>query len=84
MVRLHVPDEQTAPKFVADRLEEVEEEAMEVGDPEEPEVRDIVLREYQKELANPAENHSNVLIVAPTGTGKTHVALAITKVSGSF
>lgn len=44
------------------------------------EIKDIELREYQKELADPAKNHLNVLIVAPTGTGKTHVALAITKV----
>ena len=41
---------------------------------------DISLRDYQKELAEPAIRGSNVLIVAPTGSGKTRVALKIIQV----
>lgn len=40
----------------------------------------ITLREYQKELAVPAFSGKNVLIVAPTGSGKTRVALKIIQV----
>ncbi|XP_063432540.1 antiviral innate immune response receptor RIG-I-like [Mytilus trossulus] len=35
------------------------------------------LREYQKELAEPAKDGKNCLIVAPTGCGKTHVIMDI-------
>ncbi|XP_052100654.1 antiviral innate immune response receptor RIG-I-like [Mytilus californianus] len=35
------------------------------------------LREYQKELAEPAKHGKNCLIVAPTGCGKTHVIMDI-------
>lgn len=47
-----------------------------------PEVqpRELVLREYQKELAEPANDGKNVIVSAPTGSGKTHVALRITQV----
>ena len=41
---------------------------------------DISLREYQKELAKPAIKGQNCLIVAPTGSGKTRVALKIIQV----
>ena len=40
----------------------------------------LELRPYQQELAEKAVNGKNCLIVAPTGSGKTHVALAIAKV----
>jgi len=42
--------------------------------------KDLHLRSYQQELAEKAMNGKNCLIVAPTGSGKTHVALAIAKV----
>ncbi|CAG2221217.1 unnamed protein product [Mytilus edulis] len=35
------------------------------------------LREYQRELAEPAKDGKNCLIVAPTGCGKTHVIMDI-------
>jgi len=47
--------------------------------PIEPE--ELHLRSYQQELAEKAMARKNCLIVAPTGSGKTHVALAIAKVS---
>jgi len=46
--------------------------------PVQPE--ELRLRSYQKELAEKAMSRKNCLIVAPTGCGKTHVALAIAKV----
>jgi superfamily II DNA or RNA helicase len=39
------------------------------------------LRSYQVELAGPGKAGKNSIVCAPTGSGKTHVALAITKVS---
>jgi len=41
---------------------------------------ELELRSYQLELAEKAMNGKNCVIVAPTGSGKTHVALAIAKV----
>ena len=38
------------------------------------------LRSYQRELVEPAAAEKNVVIVAPTGTGKTFVAAEIAKV----
>ena len=38
------------------------------------------LRSYQKELAAPGLQGKNCIIVAPTGSGKTHVALKIMEV----
>jgi superfamily II DNA or RNA helicase len=42
---------------------------------------ELVLRGYQKELASDGLRGDNCLIVAPTGSGKTLVGLAIAKVS---
>ncbi|CAD5118190.1 DgyrCDS6915 [Dimorphilus gyrociliatus] len=39
----------------------------------------LVLRNYQKEYAETALQGFNTLIVAPTGTGKTHIAMYIVK-----
>lgn len=38
---------------------------------------ELRLRGYQMELAKPALDHKNCIIVAPTGSGKTYVALKI-------
>lgn len=55
-------------------LEDSDEEEI-VGPKEE-----LKLRSYQLELAAPSLEGKNSVIVAPTGSGKTHVALYIIKV----
>jgi replicative superfamily II helicase len=40
---------------------------------------DLHLRDYQKELAQPAVDGHNTIICAPTNSGKTYVALEIAR-----
>uniref|UniRef100_A0A3B4YXX5 RNA helicase n=1 Tax=Stegastes partitus TaxID=144197 RepID=A0A3B4YXX5_9TELE len=44
-----------------------------------PENADIVLRDYQMDVARPALEGKNIIICLPTGSGKTRVAVYITK-----
>ncbi|XP_040912388.1 interferon-induced helicase C domain-containing protein 1 isoform X2 [Toxotes jaculatrix] len=44
-----------------------------------PENGDIVLRDYQTDVARPALEGKNIIICLPTGSGKTRVAVYITK-----
>ncbi|KAJ8255348.1 hypothetical protein GJAV_G00203850 [Gymnothorax javanicus] len=46
---------------------------------EELQDRDIVLRDYQMEVARPALEGENIIICLPTGSGKTRAAVYITK-----
>lgn len=41
--------------------------------------KEIVLRDYQAEVARPALEGKNIIICLPTGSGKTRVAVYITK-----
>uniref|UniRef100_A0A8C2QAT3 RNA helicase n=1 Tax=Cyprinus carpio TaxID=7962 RepID=A0A8C2QAT3_CYPCA len=54
-----------------------EEDLTEDDDPSG--TRDIVLRDYQMEVARPALEEKNIIICLPTGSGKTRVAVYITK-----
>ncbi|XP_062610169.1 antiviral innate immune response receptor RIG-I-like, partial [Saccostrea cucullata] len=56
-------------------LEESDDEDDDLNDPKE----ELKLRSYQMELARPSLEGKNSVIVAPTGSGKTHVALYIIK-----
>ncbi|XP_010227100.1 PREDICTED: interferon-induced helicase C domain-containing protein 1 [Tinamus guttatus] len=40
---------------------------------------ELILRDYQMEVAKPALNGENIIICLPTGSGKTRVAVYITK-----
>lgn len=44
-----------------------------------PDKANIVLRDYQKDVARPALERKNIIICLPTGSGKTRVAVYITK-----
>lgn len=56
-----------------------EEDLTEDDDPSEERKRDIVLRDYQMEVARPALEEKNIIICLPTGSGKTRVAVYITE-----
>ncbi|KAM6979182.1 interferon-induced helicase C domain-containing protein 1 isoform 2-T2 [Tautogolabrus adspersus] len=47
--------------------------------PRGPERENIVLRDYQMDVARPALEGKNIIICLPTGSGKTRVAVYITK-----
>ncbi|KAM9347722.1 interferon-induced helicase C domain-containing protein 1 isoform 2-T2 [Symphorus nematophorus] len=67
---------------------ELPPESMELSQPDgtdsvaaakSPEKADIVLRDYQMDVAKPALEGKNIIICLPTGSGKTRVAVYITK-----
>nr|XP_048726358.1 interferon-induced helicase C domain-containing protein 1 isoform X2 [Caretta caretta] len=59
-----------------DTSEVLDEDDTDKGASPEPE---LILRDYQMEVAKPALNGENVIICLPTGSGKTRVAVYITK-----
>ncbi|KAF1382506.1 hypothetical protein PFLUV_G00144490 [Perca fluviatilis] len=65
----------TDPRQLPHSLEPPQQEAAARG----PEKADIVLRDYQKDVARPALEGENIIICLPTGSGKTRVAVYITK-----
>ena len=54
------------------------------GEMEDIQPEPLELRPYQEELARKGLNGRNVIIVAPTGSGKTHVALRLIQVRGKL
>nr|XP_057937908.1 interferon-induced helicase C domain-containing protein 1 [Doryrhamphus excisus] len=49
------------------------------GAPGSPDRAEIILRDYQKEVAQPALEGKNIIICLPTGSGKTRVAVYVTR-----
>ncbi|XP_071167740.1 ATP-dependent RNA helicase DHX58-like isoform X2 [Mytilus edulis] len=66
--------EQNIPVNVFEDMK-IDSDSEDDGPSQPPEL--LTLRSYQKELAAPGLQGKNCIIVAPTGSGKTHVALKI-------
>ncbi|XP_057192473.1 interferon-induced helicase C domain-containing protein 1 isoform X1 [Triplophysa rosa] len=59
--------------------EQMEEEDLTEDDEQSASSREIVLRDYQMEVARPALEGKNIIVCLPTGSGKTRVAVYITR-----
>jgi len=70
---------------VVDNADYQEESSDEYDDDDEDDlhqqVKQINLRDYQKELVAPGIEGHNCMVVAPTGSGKTMVTMKVIQVS---